>query len=341
MLHLLSVFNRFCNNRGYLPPINMYNLTMVYLTNFFIIIGAAFVMIKAVELFINSSTKISRKIGISGYTISFLVVAVATSLPETFVGAASAIAKDPILSYGNAVGSNIALLTLVIAIPVLAGTQISTRTILNSKDVYYTAFFSLLPVLLVVDGVLTQVDGIILLSLYVAYSVMVIRRAKGLERFLEQFEDTNLPKELAVFVFSLVLFLLASHGIFKAALKLSTELGWGLGFIGLSITAIGTSLPEITYVIAAMKQNKQEEILGDIVGSVVANSTVVLGVTAVIYPIDVKNSHIGITPIVFSIFSLLVFLRFVRTREKLDRVEAVTLLLIYVITMFVEYQLQT
>jgi cation:H+ antiporter len=313
---------------------------MVYLINIVIIVVAAFIMIKAVDLFIESSTKISRKLGISGYTISFLVVAVATSLPETLVAATSAIAENPILAYGDAMGSNIALLTLVIAIPVLAGTNISTRTILNSKDVYYTAFFSMLPVLLVVDGALTRMDGIILLSLYISYFFMVIRRAKGLERFLEQFDETNMPKEVGIFIFSLVLFLVASQGIFRAARELSLELGWGLGFVGLSITALGTSLPEITFVIASIKQNKQDEILGDVIGSVVANSTVVLGTASVIHPIDVKSSHIGITPIVFAIFSLLVFLRFVRTREKLDKIEAVTLLAIYAIAMIVEYNLQ-
>lgn len=314
---------------------------MVYIINIGIIVVAAIIMIKAVDIFIDSSTKISRRLGISGYTISFLVVAVATSLPETLVGATSALATNPILAYGDAMGSNIALLTLVIAIPVLAGTSISTRTILNSKDVYYTAFFSMLPVLLIVDGKLTRIDGLILLSLYIAYFFMVLRRSQGLEKFLEQFEDTNMAKEILFFIFSLILFLAASQGIYRAARSLSIELGWGLGFVGLSITALGTSLPEITYVIASIKQNKQDEILGDVIGSVVANSTVVLGTAAAIYPIDVKNSHIGITPIVFSMFALLVFLRFVRTKEKLDKIEGLLLLLIYIVSMAVEYKLQS
>ena len=313
---------------------------MVYLINIAIILVAAFILVKAVKIFIDSSTKISKRIGISGYTISFLVVAVATSLPETLVGATSALEGKPILAYGDAMGSNITLLTLVIAIPLLIGTNISTRTIINSKDVYYTAFFSMLPVLLLVDGVLTRTDGFILLALYVAYFFMVLRRSRGLERFLDQFESTNMPKEIAAFLFSLLLFLLSSQGIFRAAKSLSLELGWGLGFIGLSITALGTSLPEIAFVLAAIKQNKQDEILGDIIGSVVANSTVVLGIASIIYPINVKESHLGITPIVFSIFALLVFLRFVRTKAKLDKLEGILLLLIYVVAMFVEFQLQ-
>jgi cation:H+ antiporter len=307
-----------------------------------LILIASIILIQAVKLFIDSSSKLARHFGISAYTISFLIIAVATSLPEVVVGITSALDKNPILSFGNAIGSNVALLTLVIAFPVLFATEkgISTRTILHSKDAYYSTFFALLPIALIVDGELTQIDGIILLSAYIFYFIMVWRRSSPIEHLLEHFEGVNVWREAFFFFLSLLLLLVASEMIVKAALSLSVQLNWGLTFIGLTITAIGTSLPEIAFTMGAAKRRFQQEVLGDIVGSIVANSTLVLGITSVIHPIKITNGEIGFSSLLLFVAILLIFLRFTRTREKIDKFEALVLLSLYFVFVIAEYYLQ-
>lgn len=304
---------------------------------------ASLVLIQAVKLFISSSSKIARHMGISAYTISFLLVAIATSLPEMVVGVTSAIEGNPMLSFGNAIGSNVALITLVVALPVLLSREggISTRSILHSKDAYYSMFFSLLPIALLVDGALTRLDGAILLAAYLFYFVIVWRRSSKVERILEQFEDTNIWKEGIFFIFSLGLLLASSEVIVQSASNLSIQLGWGLTFVGLTITALGTSLPEIAYTVGAVRSRNQQGLLGDVVGSVVANSTIVLGLTAVIHPIEITNGKMSFSSLFLLVFIMLFFLRFSRTKEKIDKFEALTLLLLYIAFVVGEYYLQS
>jgi cation:H+ antiporter len=314
-----------------------------FIVHIILIIAGSITLVQAVKAFINSSSKIAKKIGISGYTISFLLVAVATSLPEVVVGITSALEGNSILSFGNAIGSNVALITLVVALPVLFSGQpgISTRTIIHSKDAYYTLFFGILPIALAVDGKLNRTDGIILIILYLVYFIIVWRRSHGVEKIIEQLGEINLWKQGILFLISLLLLLASSEVIVQSAMSLSLGLGWKLAFIGLSITAIGTSLPEIAFTIGAAKGRFQQEILGDIVGSLVANSTLVLGLTSVIHPISLTNGSQGYSLIVLFTLIMLIFLSFVRSREKIDKAEAVFLIVLYILFIAAEYYLQT
>lgn len=301
------------------------------------IIGLSVTLIKATEHLVLSASKIARRLGISEYTISFLLIATATSLPETMVGITSALDKNPILSFGTAIGSNIALLTLIPALPILLGSVIHTRYAIVSKDIYFGSLFAMFPLLLSLDGSLNRIDGIILLIAYVGYTQVVLRRSKGIESLVDIVERTNVVKQFIVFILSLSFVLISSNLIVKLAEVLSNRLGMGLAFIGLTITAIGTSLPEITFSIQAARKHKQGEVLGDIIGSLIVNSTLVLGVTAVIFPIILTSTLINISGIMFMLLSLALFLRIVKTQAKIDKWEAVVMIFIYILFIAGEY----
>lgn len=308
-----------------------------------VILAAAVVLAKSVGHLIDASSKIAARFSISNYTISFLLVAVSTSLPELVVGVTSAFAKTPILSFGDAIGANIALLTFVTSLPILVGTPISTRTIIHNKDVYFAVAFSFIPLLLIFDGTLTRIDGLALVLAYVSYAAYVLRRketVEGLTQNFEHLERAGVWKHAAVFTISLALVLVASAAVVKSATEFSKQLGLSLGFIGLSLTAISTTLPEMAFSLAAVKKNQQFGILGNVVGSMVANSSLVLGITSLIYPIQVQNRQVGASPLLFLIFSVLLFLRFVRTKEKIDKREAAILLVVYALFIAGEYYLQ-
>lgn len=298
-------------------------------------------LIKAVDLFIKSTTKIAHHFKISGYTISFFLVAVATSLPEMLVAVNSGFSQNSILSFGTAMGSNIALLTLVVAIPILAGSKIPTRNVLASKDVYFMAFFSILPIALGIDGALNRFDGLLLLISYAVYTIYVLKPAKGLESFMDDLGNIHIRKQILLFVLSLLILLASSQILVQSAIDLSIQTKLGLGFIGLSLTAVGTSLPEIAYTIGNAKKGRTEEILGDILGSVAANSTLVLGIAAVTFPIQIRNSTIGMSTFYFYILIMLVFLRFARTKQNLDKLEALILLIFYVLFIISEIYVQS
>ena len=296
-----------------------------------IILAASIALIKGVDLFIKSSTHIAHKFRISSYTISFFLIAIGTSLPEAMVAVTSAINKTPILSFGDAMGSNITLMTLIVAIPAIFSQGLSTRTALNSKDIYFTGLFSMLPIFLVVDGVLGKLDGVILLVCYVVYARIALKQAEGIERFLEGLDHINLFKQILLFIIATLILLGASELIVESAIGISSQIGLELGLVGLTITALGTSLPEIAFSFGAIKKGEKSQILGDVIGSVVANSTLVLGIASTIHPIDVTSSRIGVPTVFFLVLNILVLLRFARTKEKIDTLEGIFLVILYIV----------
>ncbi|MBU1133015.1 sodium:calcium antiporter [Patescibacteria group bacterium] len=310
------------------------------LFNIFLIAIASFILIKAVSLFIKSTTNISRALRVSGYTISFLLVSVATSLPETIVGINSALAGKPILSYGNALGSNIALLTLIIAIPGFINSGLHTRKIFRSKDIYISSFFAILAVALALDGQVTRFDGYTLLVGYVIYSISFLRRNSHIHTFFHGYGRVNLLKESLIFIMSLCLIIISGELVVRGAINLADVLKISLGFVGLSIMAIGTSLPEIAYSIGLIKKHKQNEVLGNVIGSVGVNSTLVLGITAVIEPIVIVNGGISITTYIFAIMVVALFLGFSKKDHDINKKEATVLLLVYIAFLTVEYLVQ-
>lgn len=314
--------------------------TAMVIFNIILITIASFILIKAVSLFIGSTTNIAKALRISGYTISFLVVSLATSLPEIIVGINSALIGEPILSYGNVLGSNIALLTLIVAIPGLLNSGLHTRKIFRSKDIYISSFFSFLAVALALDGKISKIDGLILLVGYTIYSISFLRKNSHFSSILHSFKHINLAKEILIFIMSLSLIIISGELIVQGAVNLSEALNISLGFVGLSIMALGTSLPEIAYSIGLIKKHKQNEVLGNVVGSVGANSTLVLGLTAVIKPISIANSGVRITTYIFSILATTIFLGFSKRDHDINKKESLILLLLYIAFLATEYAVQ-
>ena len=308
--------------------------------NVAILLFSVIVISQSVKLFINSSTKLAHLLNVSEYTISFLVISLATSLPELVVAITSGIEKNTILSYGDALGSNLALMTLILAIPVLVGHSISTKDIIRSKDIYYSAFFLTLGLAMAIDGEITRIDGGVLLVGYIVYTRSVLRRGTVFEALVEKFklERTNVWREGVLFVLSLIILTAASEGVVRSAINISEGLNINLGFIGLTVIALGTSLPEIAFALGILNSHgNEEEIMGDVVGSVVANSTLVMGTAALIYPINLGEAHFGFPTILIILSTLLLFLAFSRSDERLDKKEALALLAVYVLFIGVEY----
>jgi len=292
-------------------------------------------LVKSTAWMIRSSARLARHFKISEYTISFLVIAFATSLPELIVGIISAFDNNSALSYGNVLGSNIADLTIILAIPIFVGGGITTREIIKNKDLVYTLFFGLLPIALIYDGVLSRWDAVALLLSYVFYLFLVLRRSSTIHALIESFNQVKVVRELFIFFVSIAVLLLSAGYLVKIAENLSLVAKLPLFFVGLTVTALGTSLPELVFGLKAIKAHHKGEVLGNIVGSVIANSTLVLAATALINPIT-KDGNQGIVSLIFLVVTLLLFFWFSTSNRKIDKLEAVTLFLIYVLFVCVE-----
>ncbi|MEK7595345.1 MAG: sodium:calcium antiporter [Patescibacteria group bacterium] len=300
----------------------------------FLIFALCITLVKSADWLISSSSRLAKHFGLSEFTVSFFVIAFATSLPEFTVGVVSALDNNPSLSLGNVVGSNIADLTLILALPILIGGGIYTSTLLKSKDLIYTVFLGITPFLLLMDGVLSRLDGLILISGYFFYLVLVLKKSSFMERLEEKILRTNVYKQFIILSVSTLLLLASSDLLVKEAESLSIKLNIPLIFIGITITAIGTSLPELAFGLKAIKSAHKSEVLGNVAGSVIANSTIVLGTTALLTPIrqeNISNASFLSFFVILAIFSV-----FSVTNKRIDRLEAFILLVIYIIFVLVE-----
>jgi len=308
------------------------------LTNFLLFALSCFVLLVSGSFFIKSLIKITSFLKMSEFVVSFIIVGIATSLPELFVGISSALVKQPQIALGNVIGANIANLTLILGIPVLLskGIKIKSKTI--KKDSLYMFTIALLPLILMMIGQkLSRIDGAILIVVFLVYCTILIKQRKS---FTKQIENNIGKKEILInsflFVISaLILFYSAKYTV-KYASLLSADLLLPPIFIGLFIIALGTTLPELIIGLQAVLQQHKEILLGNIIGSVVANSALVLGVTALIHPIT-TNLIIFFTSIIFMVLSAFLFTTFVESGNRLYWKEGVAMLLVYII--FIMFQL--
>jgi len=285
--------------------------------------------------------RVCKFLGWKEFVVSFFIVAFATTIPNFIVDTISALNKVPHLAFGDVVGTNIADLTLIVALSALvsrAGLSVPSRTVQGSS--IFTIGVAILPLVLVYDGTLTRSDGILLLAAFLLYLIWLFQKR---ERFEKVYDGVCEPlslrfflKNLAFLIFSIVLLLLSGQGIVKSAVFFSDYFHFPLALIGILVVGLGTALPELSFTLQAARKSQDWMIVGDVMGSVIMTATLVLGVVALICPIKIYDFSPFAIGRIFLIISAIFFLLFIRTGRKITRKEALFLLGIYIIFVLVE-----
>jgi len=306
-----------------------------------IFIGSFVILFFSSNFLVDALTKISKFLGWKEFVVSFFIIAFATTIPNFFVGIISALNKIPELSFGDVVGTNIADLTLVIALAALVsrmGLSVPSRTVQGSS--LFTIGVAVFPLILIQDGILSRLDGILLLGAFVAYIAWLFNKKERFEKIYdgasEKLTLSFFTKNMALLFCSILLLLISAQGIVKSAVFFSGFLHLPLSLIGILIVGLGTALPETSFTLQAARKNQDWLIVGDVMGSVIMTTTLVLGIVALICPIKIYDFSPFAIGRIFLIISAIFFLLFIRTGHKITRKEAVFLLGIYVIFVLVE-----
>jgi len=296
-----------------------------------VLFGSGALLVKILE-------NIARFLRITEFTAGFIIMAIATSLPEMFIGISSAISKNPSLSLGNVIGANILDLTLVTGLIILAARGIK----LKSKETKRDSLFMLIPIILLlilsfIGNSLSRVDGIILILVFFVYSYILVKKRK--KEFKEPLHDHikkySIVFQSMLFIVLIGIMLISSRFVVHYAKLLSIDLNLPPITIGLFLISIGTVLPELTFGISAALKNKGEMALGDQIGTIVVNSTLIIGITAIICPITTKALLFMISA-AFLIVSAFLFATFFQTGGKLYVIEGIALILLYLLFVFIE-----
>lgn len=302
-----------------------------------LLFGLIFLLLYSANMVVASLRQIARVHHTSVFVLSAIFLATATSLPELSVAINSGLSGNSELSLGNVLGANITNLTLVSGAAALIGGGVVVHGVLLRREIYLAAATGILPLFLIIDGSLSRGDGVILLAIWVIYVAHFFRikftdtladfREKGFwHRFLQKIEAQERQGGGKLFV-GIILLILSAHFIVDLSRSLSIDAGISLFIVGALVLAVGTTLPELAFSYKSLKAGQPSMFLGNILGSIITNSTLVLGVAIVISPITVDFSVWGIGSMFILIYIL--FWYFVGREKHIARREALILLVVY------------
>ncbi len=269
-------------------------------------IGGLALLVLGGDLLVRGAASLAVSIGISPLVVGLTVVAFGTSAPELAVSVQASIGNQTDLAIGNIIGSNISNILLILGLSAVVAPLVVSQQLIR-LDVPLMILVSAGAYALSADGRISTWDGWLLVAILVAYTVFAIRKSRKETRLIhQQYEDeygekpagsenVTPVKDVALIVVGIAGLLLGSRLLVKSAVEVAVYFGVSELIIGLTIVAIGTSLPELaTSVVAAMK-GQRDIAVGNVVGSNIFNILSVLGLTAVVVPLGVKVPHAALT----------------------------------------------
>lgn len=314
----------------------------------FLLLVSTFVLIKSADHVVISLRRLSRNSKTTSFVLSSLLLALATSFPEFFVGLTSAFTKTSNLSFGNVVGANITNISLVVGLSGIIVGKVNFHSEFFRKDIIVAFFAGIIPFLLLWDNELGSVDGLILVSVYCAYAssffkkrFLQIAREHREESFIHRFFQSftyisnGKGRELGRLFVSVALLLFSADIIVRISKILAGTTNLPIFIVGLVIIALGTTLPELVFSVQSIHDRQPTMFLGNLLGSIIANSTLILGIVALVHPISVSTSDF-VSPMLFFIVIFLTFGFFIKTKLKIERWESSLLFLFYLLFLLVE-----
>jgi len=309
-----------------------------------ILILGLFFLVKSSGMFIESSSKIAKKFGISELIIGLTLVAIGTSLPELVTAIFASISHEGALIFGDVVGSNIANIALVFGISCFTVFYMNNRKdILNELKFLFIVYFLFL--IFIFDFVISSYEGLALVLLFVFYMVDLFRRKKKPEEFLEKqvkvrngkkpgfFDDI---KYYFMFIFSLTVLIFSAKYVVSSSINIAEYFDISSKIIGMTIIAIGTSLPELSVTIQAARKKYRGLLVGNLIGSCIINVILILGVGSLINDIVFNGNFLFFEVFIMFLVAFLMYLFFTQKINN-QKILGYSLLGIYLLFLIMEF----
>ncbi|MBS4070616.1 MAG: calcium/sodium antiporter [Algoriphagus sp.] len=307
---------------------------------YFLLALGLLILLLGGKLLVDGASSIALKLGLSSGLIGLTVVAFGTSAPELLVSINAAIKGNSDISIGNVVGSNIANIALVLGLSGLFYPIAISKTHLRF-DYLLMLIVTFLFFFISTDQIITFWEGVILICGFILLNVYLFRNLgkspqpenELIEENLEEIKKYNLPISILLFLFGIIGLYFGSEMLVNNAVLISKQFGVSERIIGITIIAIGTSLPElITSIIAALSK-RTDLALGNILGSNIMNILSIIGITALIKPIGVSEEFIKADYLWMIGISILLF-PLMRTKMRVSKLEGTVLLFSYFIYLY-------
>ena len=294
----------------------------------YILLLVGFVLlIKGADFFVEGSSSLARILRIPSVIIGLTIVAMGTSAPEASVSINAALAGSNDIAISNVVGSNIFNGLVVVGVcAVLAAFQ--TNKDILKRDMPLNICVSAILCLMFLDGKLSRTEGILLLAGMVLYLCFMIRSALKNREPGADIQTLSLPVSLLYIVGGLAAVIFGGDLVVDKACIIARSWGVSQNFIGLTIIAVGTSLPELVTSIVATRKGDSSLALGNAIGSNLFNILFILGMSSVISPLHVLDESV-IDCLLLTVSAIILYL-FARSKKKMTRLEGVICILLYI-----------
>lgn len=297
-----------------------------------ILLGSLAALVVSGRYAIRLLTNVTTAFGVSEFTVAFIILAVATSMPELSVAITSSLKGANELVLSTVLGSNIANVTLIIGLTAILSGGIRTTGLNIQRDIGLAIAITLLPLMFLLNGVLSRFEGIILILVFVYYLYSLLRDQAT-------YSKSRAPRHILRGVFSIIgtliaiaLLILAANATVSSATNLAELIGIPAFLIGVFMLSIGTSLPELVTTLSSNWSGKYTMTLGNIIGSNVTNSSLVLGIASIIRPIEFTlDRSIGITMASVAV-AILVMGYMAARRDNLSIKDGIFLVFLFFIT---------
>lgn len=318
----------------------------------FLVIGFVF-LIKGADIFVDGSSSVAKKLKVPSVIIGLTIVAMGTSLPEMAVSISASVKNENAMALSNVIGSNMFNLLVVLGVCAILGGAVKVEKSIIKKEFPFSIIIVVIMLLFSVSisavggeigitgifnsenantviGEVGKLEGVIMLLLFVLYIAGSIRSA--IHNRIEENErpdDMSTVKSVAFIIVGIVLIAVGGDVVVDSASEIALAFGMSQTLVGLTIVALGTSLPELVTSIVAAKKGETDLAVGNVVGSNVFNVLFVLGMAAAISPVTVIAESIADTIVLISV-SIMTYAFCIR-KHKITRAEGAVMVFVYAV----------
>ena len=293
-----------------------------------LLVGFVF-LIKGSDFFVDGASSIASILKVPTIIVGLTIVALGTSAPEAAVSITSSLTGSNAMAVSNVIGSNLFNILMVIGIAALLSNLLMEKSVLEKDLPFLVVITILFAVFIFIGGDISNIEGIILLVILIAYIIYLIFDAKKSSVLAVVDEPKwSLPKSIVFIIIGLAGIVLGGDFVVDSASAIAIALGMSETLVGLTIVAIGTSLPELVTSITALKKGENELVIGNVIGSNIFNILFVLGASSAISAIPI-NSGILIDVVFMLVVTIICFI-FGKTQDKYDKREGAILIALFI-----------
>jgi len=304
-----------------------------------VVLGLA-VLVWSADRFVEGAAAVARHLGMAPLVIGMVIIGFGTSAPEMVVSALASMQGNPALALGNAYGSNITNIALVLGITALLA-PIAVKSVVIRREMPVLITITLLSAVFLLDYQITRLEAVLLLIVFLGYmgwSVWIGSKSSDdslAAEYTQEIDSHPLPMKPAIIwlIVGLLLLIVSSRALVWGAVNIAVSLGVSDLVIGLTVVAIGTSLPELASAIAATRKNEHDLALGNVIGSNMFNTLAVVGIAGAIEPVSLEPLVLSRDWVAMAILTLLLMVFGIRKARqgRINRVHGFIFICLYLL----------